>query len=128
MRFDQLAAAIRGHDVLVCAFIKKLGQSFTIGEAGRAQLELFLHDRTVRWSFLSPPFFMRLGPRTGTYRTTVEFMPMENGTPAGISVADLAVAIADECEREQFVWKHWSAARLPAEVVGSSDSPMPGTP
>lgn len=94
-------------------FIQKIANNHDKGEGGRAQLELFKHDLTLRWSFASPPWFMRPGPRTGQYRTTIDTLPIEDGLPAGISVADMAVAIADEAERQQFVRQHWSAARLP---------------
>ena len=93
------------------AFIGKIAGNHDIGEGGRAQLELFEHDRTFEWSFVSPPWFLRPGPRTGAYRTTVGQLPLEGDAPAGISVADLAVAIADEAERRAFLHTHWSAAR-----------------
>jgi hypothetical protein len=31
------------------------------------------------------------------------------GRLTGISVADMAIAIADEIEQQKLVWKHWSA-------------------
>jgi putative NADH-flavin reductase len=93
------------------SFIAKIAGNHDIGEGGRAQLELFEHDTSLRWSFVSPPWFLRPGPRTGAYRTTIRELPLEGDVPAGISVADLAVAIADEAGRRQFVHNHWSAAR-----------------
>jgi len=74
-------------------------------------MEMFEHDRSCDWSFVSPPWFLRPGPRTGAYRTTIRELPLEDDVPAGISVADLPVAIADEAERRKFVHAHWSAAR-----------------
>ncbi len=56
------------------------------------------------WTFLSPPvLFSPVGPlahapRTGTYRVGAEAPLMDGDTPAGISEADLAVAILDEIE------------------------------
>lgn len=93
-------------------FIQKIAENHDKGEAGRAQLEFFRNDFTLKWSFVSPPWFMRPGPRTGKYRTTIATLPLDGDIPAGISVADLTVAIADEAERQQFVHKHWSAARI----------------
>ena len=92
-------------------FIAKIAANHDIGEGGRAQLELFEHDRSCDWSFVSPPWFLRAGPRTWAYRTQVRELPLEGDVPAGISVADLAVAIADEAEHRKFVHAHWSAAR-----------------
>lgn len=93
-------------------FIQKIADNHDKGEAGRAQLEFFRNDFTLRWSFVSPPWFMRPGPRTGRYRTTIATLPLENDLPAGIAVADMAIAIADEAVRQRFVHQHWSAARL----------------
>jgi putative NADH-flavin reductase len=92
-------------------FIQKIADNHDKGEGGRAQLELFRHDHSIRWSFVSPPWFMRPGPRTGKYRTTVNTLPLEGNLPAGIAVADLGLAIAEEAERQAFVHQHWSAAR-----------------
>jgi putative NADH-flavin reductase len=91
-------------------FVAKIAGNHDIGEGGRAQLELFEHDRSFDWSFVSPPWFLRPGRRTGAYRTTIRELPLDGEVPAGISVADLAVAIADEAERRNFVHAHWSAA------------------
>jgi uncharacterized protein len=93
-------------------FIAKIAQNHDKGEAGRAQLELFLHDASIQWSFASPPWFMRPGPNTGRYRTTVRTLPMDGNVPAGISVADFALAVADEVLHRAFVHQHWSAARV----------------
>ena len=37
-------------------------------------------------------------------------MILRNGVPAGISVPDLALAVADEVENQVLVHKHWTAA------------------
>jgi uncharacterized protein len=92
------------------SFVAKIAGNHDIGEGGRAQLELFEHDRSLDWSFVSPPWFLRPGPRTGAYRTTIRELPLDGNVPAGISVADLAAAIADEAERRHFLHTHWSAA------------------
>jgi putative NADH-flavin reductase len=47
---------------------------------------------------LSPPAFLKPGPRSGTYRVGGEDLLMDGDQPAGITVADLAVAIVDEIE------------------------------
>lgn len=96
-------------------FIRKIADNHDKGEGGRAQLEFFKNDATIRWSFASPPWFMRPGPRLGTYRITIDTLPLEGGRPAGISVADMALAVAEEAESQKLVHRHWSAARI---VVG----------
>jgi uncharacterized protein len=93
-------------------FIQKIADNHDKGEGGRAQLEFFTNDTTIRWSFASPPWFMRPGQRVGTYRTIIDTLPLEAGKPAGISVADMALAVADEAESQRFVHRHWSAARV----------------
>ncbi len=51
------------------------------------------------WVFLSPPAMLQPGERSGRYRRGGEELLMAGEAPAGISVADLAVAIVDELER-----------------------------
>jgi putative NADH-flavin reductase len=86
-----------------------------IAQGCRAQFELFQGDTSFRWSFVSPPWFYRPGPRTGRYRTVVGDLPMAGDKPASIFVPDLALAIADEVERQLFVHQHWSAANVTPE-------------
>jgi uncharacterized protein len=93
-------------------FIEKIANNHDKGEGGRAQLEFYKNDTSIRWSFASPPWFMRPGPRLGSYRITIDTLPLDGGAPAGISVADMALAVADEAETQKLVHKHWSAARI----------------
>ena len=92
-------------------FIRKIADNHDKGEGGRAQFEFFRNDATIRWSFASPPWFMRPGPRMGTYRITIDTLPLEGDIPAGIAVADMALAVAEEAESQKLVHQHWSAAR-----------------
>ncbi|HWJ35607.1 MAG TPA: NAD(P)H-binding protein [Steroidobacteraceae bacterium] len=93
-------------------FIQKIASNHDKGEGGRAQLEFFRNDKTLRWSFASPPWFMRPGPRMGSYRITIDTLPLEGERPAAISVADMALAVAEEAEAQKLVHQHWSAARI----------------
>lgn len=77
-------------------------------EGCRMALELFESDYSFDWSFLSPPWFYRPGKGTGKYELGVDFMLMKNGVPAGISVPDLQLAVADEVERQALIHKHWT--------------------
>ena len=71
----------------------------------------------VNWAFVSPP--ARLGAdggfseeRTGTYRLGKDDLLMDGGLPAGISVADLAVAIADDVEQRAHLHQRFTVAAV----------------
>lgn len=71
----------------------------------------------VNWAFVSPP--ARLGAdggfseeRTGTYRLGKDDLLMNGGLPAGISVADLAVAIADDVEQRAHLHQRFTVAAV----------------
>jgi putative NADH-flavin reductase len=102
---------------VIDAWYQRIGEIFGKGEGGRAQLEYFAGDRSLRWSFVSPPWLLGQPEVTGRYRTTIDALPVENGQPAGISVADLALAIADTVDRQGLIHQHWSAARVPPAGV-----------
>lgn len=79
--------------------------------AARDLLTQLQADSTLDWSFLSPPIGLAPGARTGKYRTGAdELLPGEGEQPAGISVADLAVAIADELEKPKHLKKRFTVA------------------
>lgn len=67
------------------------------------------HSR-LDWTFVSPPAMLAEGPRTGHYRLGSEDLLMDGDKPAGISVADLAVAIVDEIEQPKHVRARFTAA------------------
>ncbi|MGI4902773.1 MAG: hypothetical protein ACRYG5_14090 [Janthinobacterium lividum] len=50
------------------------------------------------------------GERTGTYRVGGEQLLMAGDAPAGISVADLAVAIVDEIEQPRYTRARFTVA------------------
>jgi putative NADH-flavin reductase len=64
------------------------------------------------WTFLSPPALLAPGERSGAYRVGGDALLMAGDHPAGISVADLAVAIADEIERPQHVRARYTVASV----------------
>jgi putative NADH-flavin reductase len=77
--------------------------------ACRAALYFFEGDDTFDWTFISPPWFYREGPKTNVYGTVVDYQPVdEKGRWLGINSGDIAVAIADEAERREKKWTHWS--------------------
>lgn len=67
--------------------------------AAREALNRIRAVTALDWSFVSPPVGLAPGERTGRYQTGGDEVPMRDGQPAGISVADLAVAIVDELEQ-----------------------------
>ena len=69
----------------------------------------------LNWSLISPP--ARLGAeagfseeRTGKYRLGQDDLLMDGNAPAGISVADLAVAIADDVEQKAHLRQRFTVA------------------
>lgn len=79
-------------------------------QAARDALTALRGNTTLDWTFLSPPAMLAPGERTGTYRLGGEELLMDGDKPAGISVADLAVAIADEIERPRHVRARFTVA------------------
>jgi uncharacterized protein len=66
--------------------------------AARDALAEMKADDALDWVFLSPPALLQPGARTGRYRVGADALLMDGPAPAGITVSDLAVAIADELE------------------------------
>ena len=71
----------------------------------------------VNWAFVSPP--ARLGAdggfseeRTGTYRLGKDDLLMDGELPADISVADLAIAIADDVEQRAHLHQRFTVAAV----------------
>lgn len=56
---------------------------------------------SLDWTLLSPPALLAAGERRGHYRRGRDQLLMDGEQPAGISVADLAVALVDELEQPQ---------------------------
>jgi len=67
--------------------------------AAREALTLIREETALEWTFVSPPAKLAPGERTGQFRIGGDDLLMSGAEPAGISVADLAVAIVDEIER-----------------------------
>ena len=69
----------------------------------------------VNWAFISPPASLGVTgdyseERTGSYRLGGDEMLMVGDVPAGISVADLAIAIADDVENKVHLHKQFTVA------------------
>ena len=63
--------------------------------------ELQADGSALDWTLVSPPPMLAPGARTGRYQRGGDQVPTVGGAPAGISVADLAVALLDEAEQPQ---------------------------
>ncbi len=84
-------------------------------DAARRHLADLLPRRDVNWAFVSPP--ARLGAdggfseeKTGRYRLGQDDLLLDGDQSAGISVADLAVAIADDAEQKAHLHRRFTVA------------------
>jgi len=79
-----------------------------------AARDLLTHLRTetaLDWTFVSPPIALAPGERTGQYRVGGDqLLPGTGDAPAGISVADLAVAIVDEVQTPRHTRQRFTVA------------------
>lgn len=79
--------------------------------AAREALNQLKLESSLDWSFVSPPIDLAPGERTGKYRLGADdLLPGQGDKPAGISVADLAVAIVDEIEQARHIRRRFTAA------------------
>ncbi|WP_296945356.1 NAD(P)-dependent oxidoreductase [uncultured Massilia sp.] len=79
-------------------------------QAARDALAELQANTALDWTFLSPPAMLAPGERSGAYRVGADALLMDGERPAGISVADLAVAIVDEIERPRHVRARFTVA------------------
>jgi putative NADH-flavin reductase len=79
-------------------------------KAARDALAALRGNTALDWTFLSPPALLAPGERTGKYRLGGEDLLMAGPAPAGISVADLAVAIVDEIEQPRHLRARFTVA------------------
>jgi uncharacterized protein len=82
--------------------------------AARDALTELRTNETLDWTFLSPAALLASGPRTGKYRLGGDQLLMAGENPAGVSVADLALAIVDELERPRHVRARFTVASVEA--------------
>lgn len=79
--------------------------------AAREALNLIRQEGSLDWSFVSPAVMLAPGPRTGKFRVGADDVLVDpSGHPAGLSVADLAVAIVDEIETPRHIQRRFTAA------------------
>ena len=82
-------------------------------EAARQYLEMIKKNENLDWTFFSPAIEMHQGTagvRKGTYRTALENPVFNESGRSVLSVEDVAVALVDELENNQFVRQRFTAA------------------
>ena len=82
-------------------------------EAARQYLEMIKKNENLDWTFFSPAIEMHQGTagvRKGTYRTALENPVFDESGRSILSVEDVAVALVDELENNQFVKQRFTAA------------------
>lgn len=67
-------------------------------KAARDALGELRNETQLDWTFVSPPFSLAPGDRTGKYRVSGDTPVFDDKGNSAISVADLAVAVLDETE------------------------------
>lgn len=82
--------------------------------AARDALTRLRGNTQLDWTFLSPAALLAPGERSGQYRLGKDDLLMAGGAPAGISVADMAVAIVDEIEQPQHIRTRFTVAAVEA--------------
>ena len=94
------------------AFPKEI---FDGADAARKLLQDLQSRTDVNWAFASPPALLGVTggyseERTGEYRLGGDDLLMNGDAPAGISVADLAIAIADDAENKTHLHQRFTVA------------------
>ncbi len=67
-------------------------------------------ETTLDWTFVSPPFSLAPGPRTGKYRLGKEHPVFDADGKSAISTSDLAVVILDEAHNPKHKQQRFTAA------------------
>ena len=65
-------------------------------------------EATLDWTFLSPPFVLTPGERSGQYRRGLDNPVFNERGESTITTADLAVAVVDEIEKPQHSRKRFT--------------------
>ncbi|MBW8830792.1 MAG: NAD(P)-dependent oxidoreductase [Burkholderiales bacterium] len=78
--------------------------------AGRDAYRVFLEEKALAWTFVSPAPLLAPGERTGRFRLGRDEVLMNGDMPGNISVEDLAVAIVDELEKPAHIRQRFTVA------------------
>jgi len=77
-------------------------------QAARDYLNTLKEETDLDWTFLSPAIMLHPGERTGKFRLGTENPVFGENGQAEISVEDMAVAIVNELENNQFIKKRFT--------------------
>lgn len=78
--------------------------------AARDYLTFLREEKDLDWTFLSPAIMLEPGERTGNFRLGGDQLLTDAKGDSKISVQDLAVALVDELEKNQFIQKRFTVA------------------
>jgi putative NADH-flavin reductase len=78
--------------------------------ATRETLYMLKKEKELEWTFLSPPFTITPGERTGHYRVGKDQLLRNKGGESKISTQDYAVAMLDELEHPQHIRERFTVA------------------
>lgn len=89
---------------------------YPAANAVRELLNELRQRKDINWAFLSPAAMFAVNPvsfeKTGAYRVGADDVLLNaDGSPADISVADLAVAIADDVEQKAHLHQRFTVAQ-----------------
>jgi len=77
--------------------------------AARDYLNTIRKEDKLDWTFVSPAIMLQPGQRTGKYRTATNNPIFNAENKSEISVEDLAVALIDELEQNNFIRQRFTA-------------------
>lgn len=78
--------------------------------SARDYLTILREEKDLDWTFLSPAIMLEPGERTANFRLGGDQLVTDANGNSKISVQDLAVALVDELEKNQFIQKRFTAA------------------
>ncbi len=76
--------------------------------AARDYLDILKKETELDWTFVSPAIILHPGQRTGKFRLGTDQPVFDANGKSEVSVEDMAVAIIDELEKNQFIKKRFT--------------------
>jgi putative NADH-flavin reductase len=78
--------------------------------SARDYLTYLRREKELDWTFLSPAIMLEPGERTANFRLGGDQLLTDENGESKISVQDLAVALVDELEKNQFIQQRFTVA------------------
>jgi uncharacterized protein len=90
----------------------EFNEAWKPGSLAQAEaLEIYRSATTdIDWTYLSPPFMLAPGERTGKYRVGEDRLLVDEQGNSSISMEDFAVALLDEAESAEHVRRRFTVA------------------